>query len=436
MPVYAPGPAGTGVDSRAASGDGTLKRWNRTGAVMSDEKGLLAAIWEHPHDDTPRLVYADWLQENGQPERAEFIRVQCELARLDEWDESPRKAELEKREQSLWTKHAKAWKTGLPKLLQAAPFHRGFVSPRRRAVTGSQFLKLTLGELASAPLWDFNIGQVRKTIVRVVASEAMVRVGVLEIQAQQFLNQGAAVLSVANFHNVADLRLTANWIGESGVAALVANPSVRQLRKLELYSSDLTDAAIATLASAPWFPGLHSLEVGNNPFGEPGLHSLIGATGSGALRSLSIQGPTVSTPGKRFDDNALAALFGSPRLAELQDLDLTLNSIGDSGVDILCTPKTTFRPRRLRLGDNAITDRGAESLAGWSGLEQVTKLDLDSNELGARGVFALARSPYLTRIKAISLMFNPISEGPGADARTALVDRFGDAVRFKFRWET
>ena len=32
---------------------------------MSDEKALLAAIWAEPHEDTPRLVYADWLQETG-----------------------------------------------------------------------------------------------------------------------------------------------------------------------------------------------------------------------------------------------------------------------------------------------------------------------------------------------------------------------------------
>ena len=48
---------------------------------MTDEQGLLAAIWAEPHDDTPRLVYADWLQENGRAGRAEFIRVQCERAR-------------------------------------------------------------------------------------------------------------------------------------------------------------------------------------------------------------------------------------------------------------------------------------------------------------------------------------------------------------------
>jgi uncharacterized protein (TIGR02996 family) len=48
---------------------------------MSDEDALLAAITAHPDDDTPRLVYADWLQEHGHPERAEFIRAQCRYFR-------------------------------------------------------------------------------------------------------------------------------------------------------------------------------------------------------------------------------------------------------------------------------------------------------------------------------------------------------------------
>src|SRR5207247_2362789 len=30
-----------------------------------------------PEDNTPRLVLADWLEENGDPDRAEFIRLQC-----------------------------------------------------------------------------------------------------------------------------------------------------------------------------------------------------------------------------------------------------------------------------------------------------------------------------------------------------------------------
>lgn len=35
---------------------------------------LLRAILMHPAEDTPRLVYADWLQERGDEARAEFIR--------------------------------------------------------------------------------------------------------------------------------------------------------------------------------------------------------------------------------------------------------------------------------------------------------------------------------------------------------------------------
>ena len=43
---------------------------------------LLAAILAAPDEDTPRLVYADWLEENGEPERAAFIRVQIRIAGL------------------------------------------------------------------------------------------------------------------------------------------------------------------------------------------------------------------------------------------------------------------------------------------------------------------------------------------------------------------
>lgn len=50
---------------------------------MTDEAALLAAIRARPDDDTPRLVYADWCDDNDRPERAEFIRVQCRLAVSD-----------------------------------------------------------------------------------------------------------------------------------------------------------------------------------------------------------------------------------------------------------------------------------------------------------------------------------------------------------------
>lgn len=46
------------------------------------EQALLATAIADPDNDLPRLVLADWWDENGQPERAEFCRLQIELARM------------------------------------------------------------------------------------------------------------------------------------------------------------------------------------------------------------------------------------------------------------------------------------------------------------------------------------------------------------------
>lgn len=49
--------------------------------TTADAAGFLAAILAHPGDDLPRLALADWLDEHDQPDRGEFIRVQCEIER-------------------------------------------------------------------------------------------------------------------------------------------------------------------------------------------------------------------------------------------------------------------------------------------------------------------------------------------------------------------
>lgn len=53
---------------------------------MTDEVAMIRAVCEDPDSDTPRLVYADWLDDRGDEELkdaevAELIRVQCELPR-------------------------------------------------------------------------------------------------------------------------------------------------------------------------------------------------------------------------------------------------------------------------------------------------------------------------------------------------------------------
>lgn len=45
-------------------------------------QGFLADICAHPEDDVPRLILADWLEDNGEELRAKFIRLQIEAHRL------------------------------------------------------------------------------------------------------------------------------------------------------------------------------------------------------------------------------------------------------------------------------------------------------------------------------------------------------------------
>lgn len=52
---------------------------------MNTGEALVAAILANSEDDTPRLVFADWLEENDNPEWAEFIRLQVWLARQHEY---------------------------------------------------------------------------------------------------------------------------------------------------------------------------------------------------------------------------------------------------------------------------------------------------------------------------------------------------------------
>jgi uncharacterized protein (TIGR02996 family) len=49
---------------------------------MMDERVFLQAIHDSPDDPAHRLVFADWLEENGDPGRAEYVRVEVKLARL------------------------------------------------------------------------------------------------------------------------------------------------------------------------------------------------------------------------------------------------------------------------------------------------------------------------------------------------------------------
>lgn len=104
---------------------------------------LLAPILANPDDDGPRLIFADWLEESGDGARAEFIRVQIELAKLPPQGCSRHDAfwhgcggcqrtnALRRRERELFEANRKQWLRWLmadfPGVCEDSEFHRGFV---------------------------------------------------------------------------------------------------------------------------------------------------------------------------------------------------------------------------------------------------------------------------------------------------------------------
>jgi uncharacterized protein (TIGR02996 family) len=78
--------------------------------MPSIRAALIAAIREAPDDDAPRLMAADWFEEQGgeaNTARAEFIRVQIQRANLPQDD--IRQSELQARELRLLKRWALFW---------------------------------------------------------------------------------------------------------------------------------------------------------------------------------------------------------------------------------------------------------------------------------------------------------------------------------------
>ena len=70
------------------------------------ELDLLNAIAADREADAPRLIYADWLEDQGDP-RGELVRAQCELERLPET--CLRHWELTRRTEELLADHQDEW---------------------------------------------------------------------------------------------------------------------------------------------------------------------------------------------------------------------------------------------------------------------------------------------------------------------------------------
>ena len=99
-----------------------LSRVTRGGLRSLMHEGFLQRIRMEPDEDVHRLVYADFLDEHGDADRAEFIRLQIRLARGETPPEDM--PALRHRERRLLLAHELEWTAPLHGIVQRARFVR------------------------------------------------------------------------------------------------------------------------------------------------------------------------------------------------------------------------------------------------------------------------------------------------------------------------
>lgn len=222
---------------------------------MSDELALLAAILANPDEDTPRLVFADYLDENGSGSsaaRAEFIRLQIDITRHPERHpySPPYRAKVT-RFVRLFGAHAPEWLAvvGVPQ--PRAIFRRGFVEEVR--ATPDEILAIG----------DAALSREMLSLVEVVPS----------LKAVPDLDRGptgdAVLRRLATWPvpgRLRHLRLSALTFTTPAVTAFVSSPAASRLKAFCLHGCEYPEAAVREAVAAAKLPDLGSRSLWSWPF--------------------------------------------------------------------------------------------------------------------------------------------------------------------------
>jgi uncharacterized protein (TIGR02996 family) len=302
---------------------------------MTPEAGFLQDICENPDDDLPRLVYADWLEDNGDPDRAEFIRVQVRRARLGE---DPAAGPLVRRAAGLLQEHWDEWVRPLARLL-AKPregwlrgdyhpealykFRRGFISILD--LDTGWFVEHAEELFRLAPLRHvrlFGAGAVADRLARCPQLRCLE--GIDFVDYHQDPIDARAMARLADSPHLGRLRvlgLYQNNLGDAGAAELARAKWLARVVTLELGQTGLSGVGGRALAETPHAFRPRRLRLGNNPLGNEGVTALAQSPVLSQVRHLTLDRCEVGSEGA-------AALLLSPHLRAVAWLDLSNNPIG------------------------------------------------------------------------------------------------------------
>ena len=348
-----------------------------------------ATILEHPDDDAPRLVYADWLDEQGEADRAEFIRLQIRLARMTQAD--PEYAAVYKRSEYLGQVHHVEWARRLPQFegVHWEVFHRGFFVAARFDHP-DRFFAHAREVFAANPVQELRLHQFTPTHAWRLADTAELRaVRVLDLNdGNKVGNSGAERLMESRYlRRLSVLKLGQNDLGPSGVRAIAMSGHVRDLKALRLWRNDLFDDGLRLVADSRALTRLEQLDLDLT----------------------------------RTGDDGVRALARSSLLTGLRVLFLSNNQIADDGLKALAASAVVSNTRVLYLSGNLVTDDGIAALAKSPHFGRLEHLYLRQNRISDAGAGALARSPYLDQVRELQLGENRISDLGAAELRA----RFG-----------
>lgn len=365
---------------------------------MTDGDALLRAICENPRDDLPRLVFADWLDENGQPERAAFIRTEIDVYRRPEWD-----AERVRYEGRARTDTAR-----LAKLPWAADHLTGHPpgvewggSPVVRR--GFPWCLRVLRPYHLFGPWAGPSG--RHPVERLAFGPDLPDAGLL-------LGSGwLGRVSGLSFRDVG--------YPPSALAQVAAAAAAGGVEAVEFWSAALTPAGAERLAETPLLGRLTSLALGaNGPRAAQTCLDALARVGPAArLRHLYLGT-------SQLGDDGLPALAAAAAVLPLEVLELPKGRLtGERAAAVAGMPLGGVRV--LKLGGNPVGNAGAAALAGSPHLPNLLVLDLAFCQVGDDGIRAILESPLADRLVLLDLIGSPASAETKQEARA----RMGDRVR-------
>lgn len=264
------------------------------GPMTAGERALLDAIIAAPDDDGPRLVHADWLQQqraDWQRARGELVVLQCQLEQSA--DDAARVTAVE-RERALFEEYAELWCA-----------HLGFSDDLHDRTSDLWQLEFWRGFVASVTLWT---GFLPVLAPKLFALEP--------VQELTLLDRVPHVLQ--HLHRARYLeRLRAlalhGWITAPELEALARSPHVVNLERLELRATAVADTSVLALSRSPSLARLRALVLQGTQHG-PDVAVAIATSPQLELEELQL---STESP---MSDAAVTALIESPRMARLRKL--------------------------------------------------------------------------------------------------------------------